>query len=416
MWIRKPLASSQGRGIKVVSTKAVRRLAGLDKPVGGSVDSKKVQPPCVVQQYIDRPLLVGGYKFDMRVYVCVTGYNPLRAYMFPEGLARFCTDKYSRRNRRNVFSHLTNYSINKKSANFTVEGDGEDGVGSKWSLSALFRYLAKAHGEERAARVRADMQHVVVKTLIAADDDMNAAASAVTRHADCCFEVFGFDLLCDKDLRVWLVEVNISPSLMTASPLDRRVKTIMVSDALHLVGLPAPAPGDAASAVSSATGGSAAAAAGPAASANASAAATTTTGASAPRRQRSGLAPAAARAAQQQQHKLQQARAKAQAKEQRARERAAAARGAADLEQKTWAQLAPHDKRVVYNAVAEHGRRGHFERIFPPVHDAAQHETWSKLFSTQRYANALLKKFEKDAEKELARACKPDPPAPAGSA
>ena len=88
---------------------------------------------------------------------------------------------------------------------------------------------------------------------------------------------------------------------------------------------------------------------------------------------------------------------------------AASARGTAELEQKTWAQLAPDDKRVVYNAVAEHGRRGHFERIFPPAHDAAQHEAWSKLFSTQRYANALLKKFETDAERELARAHKSQP-------
>lgn len=39
----------------------------------------------VASEYIGRPLLVNGFKFDLRVYVLVTACNPLQAYIYEEG-------------------------------------------------------------------------------------------------------------------------------------------------------------------------------------------------------------------------------------------------------------------------------------------------------------------------------------------
>lgn len=72
-WISKPSASSRGKGIKLFSS-----LVPIPKADG------------VMQGYIDRPLLITGRKFDIRIYVFVGSVQPLRLYIHDSGLGRFC--------------------------------------------------------------------------------------------------------------------------------------------------------------------------------------------------------------------------------------------------------------------------------------------------------------------------------------
>ena len=59
-------------------------------------------------------MLIDGYKFDMRIYVLVTSCDPLKIFLYKEGLTRLCTEKYKKKNLNNLYMHLTNYAINKK--------------------------------------------------------------------------------------------------------------------------------------------------------------------------------------------------------------------------------------------------------------------------------------------------------------
>ena len=59
----------------------------------------------------------------------------------------------------------------------------------------------------------------------------------MSMHRLNCFEVFGFDILLDSDMKPWLVEVNLSPSLAPDSPLDLTIKGTLMTDTFNMVGL-----------------------------------------------------------------------------------------------------------------------------------------------------------------------------------
>lgn len=113
MYIMKPAALSCGKGIKVIA---------------GKTEVKK-KPGYVVSQYISNPYLINGFKFDLRIYCVVTSFDPLKVYMFKEGLVRFATQKYttSAKSVDKQYIHLTNYSVNKKNEEYIKNNNGEDG-------------------------------------------------------------------------------------------------------------------------------------------------------------------------------------------------------------------------------------------------------------------------------------------------
>ncbi len=102
---------------------------------------------------------------DLRVYVLVTSCDPLRAFMFNDGLVRMSTTKYHAPTSDNIdqlFMHLTNYSLNKHSETFDdAEGEGE---GSKRTIRWLNEWLAaNGHDVERLWDNVADIVNKTVR-------------------------------------------------------------------------------------------------------------------------------------------------------------------------------------------------------------------------------------------------------------
>ncbi|CDW91499.1 tubulin-tyrosine ligase family protein [Stylonychia lemnae] len=226
LWIAKPAASSQGKGIIVTN-----KLAEI--PQKGT--------PHIVSEYINNPLLFDGYKFDLRVYVAITSINPLRLYIYEDGLTRFATSKYTNdlhgNKKQSKYTHLTNYSLNKYNPNFIANNDAnQDGVGSKWSLVALKKAFREQGIDEQM--IFKKIEDVVIKTILSAESVIfNAVSAQVPFPRTNCFELLGFDILIDNSLNPWLLEVNLSPSLNCDSPLDQRIKGNLIADLLTLSGI-----------------------------------------------------------------------------------------------------------------------------------------------------------------------------------
>lgn len=95
----------------------------------------------IAQKYIHQPFLIDELKFDLRIYVLITGVCPLRCFIYKGGMARFSTEKYQSPNEDNLHNmrmHLTNYAINKASENYIRNVDAsKDNIGHKRSLESV---------------------------------------------------------------------------------------------------------------------------------------------------------------------------------------------------------------------------------------------------------------------------------------
>ncbi|XP_046393591.1 probable tubulin polyglutamylase TTLL2 [Ischnura elegans] len=212
VWICKPVGQSQGRGIFL-----------FREPSELCYDSN-----AVVQRYIPNPLLIGGYKFDLRLYVCVPSFHPLVVYLYQDGLARFATDKFALGDLSNVFRHLTNSSLNKLGPGYTEKKE-RVGAGCKWTLKQLRHYFHQTGVADWFLWQQVSV--LVVLTVL-------SQVAGVPSSPANCFEFFGFDVLIDSSLRPWLLEVNVSPALGTDCDADASVKKPMLHDLFDLLGFP----------------------------------------------------------------------------------------------------------------------------------------------------------------------------------
>ncbi|XP_054261818.1 probable tubulin polyglutamylase ttll-15 isoform X2 [Macrosteles quadrilineatus] len=210
--------SNDHRGIKIET------LDTLDLKSNGSF----------VQEYIDRPFLVDGYKFDIGVYTIITSVDPLRVYMYNgDILFRYCPEKY--------------HPFDPKNLNKYVIGDDYLPTWEIPSLRKLYNeygYSMRDSFNEYVSRAGKDpskiwqqIEKAIEAVCLAKEPFIIKLLSSFPSKRN-FFEMVRFDFVIDEDLNVYIMEANMSPNLSSAHfPPNRLLYEQVIFNLFHLVGL-----------------------------------------------------------------------------------------------------------------------------------------------------------------------------------
>jgi len=230
-WIVKPSNLNRGVGIRVINN-----LSDIS-------DLSHLQSSVCVQRYLHTPyLLANNLKFDLRVYVLVTSWDPIRIFLYQDGLVRFCSEEYnpSPDHVDRMCSHITNPEVNKSQGRYVNNKDPNSCKGHKWRLRCFWSALLKEGVEEEVIeKTVGQIEDIVIKTLISVDKDVRDKFSQRNSMYN-CYSLTGFDILLDSQLTPHLLEVNTKPQLLPF-PLDSAVNKPMVLEMFHIVGYHLPA-------------------------------------------------------------------------------------------------------------------------------------------------------------------------------
>lgn len=224
IWIMKPVARSQGKGIFLFrKLKEITDWKKSDyyRPREERADDKEPPETYIVSKYIERPYLIGGRKFDLRVYVMVMSYIPLKVWLYRCGFARFSNTRFSLDSIDDSYVHLTNVAVQKTAPDYDPE------KGCKWSMQQIRQYCTAKHGIEQVEEMFRRMNDIFIKSLQSVQKNM-----INDKH---CFELYGYDIIFDEELKPWLIEVNASPSLTASSQEDYNLKFGLLEDVLHVI-------------------------------------------------------------------------------------------------------------------------------------------------------------------------------------
>ena len=220
LWLIKPVGSARGNGIKFLKSYS------------------EITKGTIITRYISNPHLIDGRKYDCRVYLLVTGYRPLKAYIYNEGLARRASDPYNIdiNNLDNFFIHLTNVAINKKNKKFK-ENDEDPEKTSIWSLTMLGEQLTK-EGKD-FDEVFKKIHDIAIKSLISMYDIEIEIEDKINfnKNNQNLFELYGMDILIDQNMKPWLLEINLSPALEAIGHFEERLKYRLFADIFNIIGI-----------------------------------------------------------------------------------------------------------------------------------------------------------------------------------
>jgi hypothetical protein len=173
----------------------------------------------------------------MRIYVLVTGFQPLRIYLYQEGLVRIAADEYNLNldSIDNKFSHLTNTAININNKNYIDPKSEMDESANKWNLKTYRNYLKKQNVDVELLFDK--IKDIIIKTFISGQREIIKTSEKLKLNDLNMFNLFGFDIFINDKFDPYLLEVNTRPFMYEYNRYDRIIKSNLLVDTLNIAGM-----------------------------------------------------------------------------------------------------------------------------------------------------------------------------------
>lgn len=200
LWLLKPSISCCGQNIRLID--------GPDDPTYPEDEGN-----WILQEFVHPPLLVDGHKVVLRLFAIVTSMSPLRVYLYPDGdvfysHAPYTTDP-AKRHKRGYF--ISDYFFTLKQRDYFT------------TTNELFDHLRRFGGEIDPAagegkgidtdQIYRDVRDAIVRGLQVSEPQYRMAQDETIAYPESTYEVMGYDILIDKNLKPHVCEINTTPNM-----------------------------------------------------------------------------------------------------------------------------------------------------------------------------------------------------------
>ena len=191
----------------------------------------------IISKYIDNPHLIDGKKYDIRIFVLVSGIRPLRIYLNKEGFLHIAKENFTLENdyldNKNI--HLTNYLNNNNKITNLIFSKEVKNFQDLMDFKEYQTYLKKEN--ITFLDIRKKIIDVVIKTIISGNEYLLSKLDKYNLNDRSFFNLYGFDFIIDNNYEPHLLKIKGRPDLNIYGDIDKVIKENLFVDTLNIVGI-----------------------------------------------------------------------------------------------------------------------------------------------------------------------------------
>ena len=187
-------------------------------------NARTINSSFLIKKYINNPFLINNKKFNIKAYALVTGLNPLRIYLYNDGLLLF----------NNYEFNLNKDQLKNNSVHFLDDNWSSDD-GRIWNFSEFMNFCEK--NEINYNKIKNKIIDIIIKSFISFYEYINEKVIEYNYSEKNFFEIFSFDFLLDSEEKLYLLKMTGDAKIETNTRKEIDLYNNLIIDTLNIIGL-----------------------------------------------------------------------------------------------------------------------------------------------------------------------------------